>query len=113
MRKIGLILLMVLIPLGMSACANRERAPDVTEAQAKLHEAEKYFASAQTAIIRLARVGVLKGQALAAAKKAEGVAYAAIKVARAAVDRKDASALRIVSEALVQVLALVATYAPK
>lgn len=112
MRKLGLLLLIVLLPLGMSACSNRTPGEGVSEAQVKLHEAEQHFARAQTAIIGLARAGVLKGEPLVIAKKAEAAAYEAIKIARAAVDNKQASSLQLVAEALVKVLQLVATYAP-
>jgi len=110
MRKLVFTLLLVLMPLGLSACQNRALAPDVTEAQAKLHEAEGYFAKAQAAIIQLARAGILKGATLANAKKAEATAYSAIQAARTAVDSKNASALKIAADALVAVLQLVAVY---
>lgn len=112
MRRLGLLLLIVLMPLGLSACANRTLGENVSVAQVKLHEAERHFARAQSAIIGLSRAGVLKGETLAIAKKAEAAAYAAIQVARTAVDNKQASSLQLVSEALVKVLQLVATYAP-
>lgn len=112
MRKLGLLLLLVIMPLGMAACTNRTPAADVSQAQVKLHEAEQYFARAQAAIIGLARTGVLQGQPLAIAKKAEAAAYEALKIARTAVDNKNATALQLTADALVKVLQLVATYAP-
>jgi hypothetical protein len=94
-----------------AACSNQPLGPNVTQAQADLHVAEQNFARAQSAIISLARAGVLKGDGLAKAKQAEGVAYEAIKVARAAVDSKSGTAISVVSAALAKVLELVAIYA--
>lgn len=108
MRKLFVLPLFLL--LVVTGCVDRPLASDVSEAQAKLHAVEQQFANAQKAIISLQRVGVLKGSLLANVKKGEEVAYRAIVVARAAVDSKSASALKVVSDALVAVLSLVAMY---
>jgi hypothetical protein len=110
MRKLLAVpCLFVLLILG--ACSsNQPLGPGVTQAKADLHVAELNFSRAQAAVISLAKAGVLKGSLLASVKTAEGVAYEAIKVARASVDAGRTDAASVVSTALAKVLELVALY---
>lgn len=110
LKRLAVLCLVLFVPLGACAPKDLQLGEGVTQAKADLHFAEQKFARAQAAIISLAKAKVLKGETLAAVKKAEDACYQAIVVARVAVDAGRADAATVVSTVLVKVLELVALY---
>lgn len=114
LKALGFGLLLATASITTSGCnllqSQRELSPGVTQAKADLALAESRYAIAQSAIINLARQGVLKGQTLANVKRVENATHASIVAARASVDAGRSDASTLVAAALAAVLRLVDAY---